>query len=50
MTPFHFNPITSATSHKSFVRLPKERPALSCASLSLDKLEDRLEAPSGADA
>ena len=43
MTPCFLNPTTSATSLKSFARLPKEKPARNRTGFALD----RLEAPSG---
>lgn len=50
MLPIFRNPITCAANLKMLERLPKEEPARGGAGSSLDMLEDRLEAPSRADA
>ena len=36
MTPFPLNPTTRAMNLKSFVELPKEKPAWGCAGFALD--------------
>lgn len=48
MAPSFLSPTTCAMNLKSFMRLPKERPALDCAGLAIDRLEEQLEAPGGA--
>ena len=49
MTPFLLKRITYATNLKTFVQLPKEKPAQAVRAFSQDKLEDKLETPGGTD-